>query len=320
MAEQSNADRIADLENHWVVGAIHIMRGLPGSGKSTFVQNKIKSGEWDKDSTIVCSADDYMVNAQGDYEFKPVRLKNAHIKCRLKFIKAIYYTTNEPTHIVVDNTNIELEDFAEYILLAKSTSRLLWIHEMAPVDVKERDPKTKKNRLLSNRELSIRTATAASPEDATKTSNHGVTEQQIKIMRHKFQPMRPEYIDDLIKCDELDPFHSFQSEAVKSFRFDVDEKAVGINNRVQALMHNPNAIEHAEKEFDYLLKHGKKDMKLMPIMQVISKYKDVHECAHSWKELAQLQLENGLTNPEDVALHAKLTLIYKYLFIQMNKE
>ena len=83
-----------------------------------------------------------------DLEAKPVRLKNAHIKCRLKFIKAIYYTTNEPTHIVVDNTNIELEDFAEYILLAKSTSRLLWIHEMAPVDVKERDPKTKKNRLF----------------------------------------------------------------------------------------------------------------------------------------------------------------------------
>lgn len=303
---QTNQERMTDVENNFLSGSIHIMRGLPGSGKSTFIKNKIKSNEWPADRTIICSADDYMVNEKGEYEFKPVKLTNAHIKCRLKFIKAIYFTTNEPIHIVIDNTNIELEHFAEYILLAKSTARLLWIHEIAPVDANQTDPNTGKPRLLSNKELAIRAA------------HHGVAEHQIKAMRHKFKPLEPGYIDNLIKCDELDPFHSFQSEAVKSFRFDVDEKAVGISGRVQALMHNPLAIEHAEQEFNALLTKGKKDVKLLPITQLISGYKTVHDCAHAWKELAQKQLEDGLTNPEDVALHSKLTILYKYLFIQTN--
>jgi len=303
---QTNEERMADVENNFIGGVIHIMRGLPGSGKTKFIREKIKAGEWKEEDTVICSADDYMVNEKKEYEFKPVKLTNAHIKCRLKYIKALFYTTNDPTHIVVDNTNIELEHIAEYILLAKSTARVLQIHEIAPVDANEVDPKTGKPRLLNNKELAIR------------ASEHGVSEHQIKAMRHKFKPLDPAYIDHLIECDDLDPLQSFQSSAIKSYRFDPDEKAVGISGRVQALMHNPHSVEHAEREFRALKEKGTTDLNLLPITSIISEYKTVHDCAHAWKEMAVAQLESRLTNPEDVALHTKLTALYKYLFIQTN--
>ena len=54
-------------------GGIIIVRGLPGSGKSTAAM------EFDAD--VVVSADDFMVDATGAYAFDPARLVEVHALC-----------------------------------------------------------------------------------------------------------------------------------------------------------------------------------------------------------------------------------------------
>lgn len=86
-----------------------IVRGLPGSGKSTLTQEKYP------DATV-CSADHFMVNSKGEYEFNPSRLGYAHGSCKRKAEKAMAKGT---ATVVIDNTNIKRRDFSQYLKLAK---------------------------------------------------------------------------------------------------------------------------------------------------------------------------------------------------------
>ena len=62
-----------------------IMRGLPGSGKSTFVrQIKHVYG----DLAVICSADDFRVNIQGEYAWKAEEYEMTHLMCEGKAGKA----------------------------------------------------------------------------------------------------------------------------------------------------------------------------------------------------------------------------------------
>lgn len=58
-----------------------ILRGLPGSGKSTYVGGM--------DRAVVCSADDFFYNAKGQYQFDPSRLEEVHRRCFGKFFEAV---------------------------------------------------------------------------------------------------------------------------------------------------------------------------------------------------------------------------------------
>lgn len=89
---------------------VYILRGLPGSGKSTWA---------DKDSkaTIVCSADDYFVNkSTRKYEFDPSKIEEAHKACLYGFINAVNVDVEE---ICVDNTNIHAWEISPYMAYAK---------------------------------------------------------------------------------------------------------------------------------------------------------------------------------------------------------
>lgn len=83
-----------------------ILRGLPGSGKSTFA-DLISGGRQE----VVCTADDYfMVN--GEYKFDPRKLHDAHRACFDKFISLI---NNEEPLIVVANTGVRKTEFLQYM-------------------------------------------------------------------------------------------------------------------------------------------------------------------------------------------------------------
>ena len=88
-----------------------ILRGLPGAGKSDFAKFIAR----EKGSDIICEADDYHYNDEGEYVFNPSNLGKAHQACYDKFSSLI--SINEPL-IIVSNTSTTLEEFFKYNKLA----------------------------------------------------------------------------------------------------------------------------------------------------------------------------------------------------------
>ena len=87
---------------------IFVLRGIPGSGKSTLTKEIVsKDG-----GAIVCSADDHFMK-DGVYSFNPVELPQAHGACQRRFIAACQAA--EPDVIIVDNTNLSVAEFAGYV-------------------------------------------------------------------------------------------------------------------------------------------------------------------------------------------------------------
>lgn len=87
-----------------------ILRGVSGSGKTTFAKNLLPS------DTIICCADDYFIDENGEYYFDASKLSEAHSFCRNKFIHAIKWRC---PNIAIANTNAKEEEFAFYVKLAK---------------------------------------------------------------------------------------------------------------------------------------------------------------------------------------------------------
>lgn len=95
---------------------IVILRGISGSGKTTFA-NKIKQKYGDK--VEIVSADHYMLNDDGEYEFNVNLLSFCHNKC---FQRYMYLATNMRSDgiLVVDNTNCTNCEVTPYTTFAKA--------------------------------------------------------------------------------------------------------------------------------------------------------------------------------------------------------
>lgn len=90
---------------------LFIMRGLPGSGKSTIVQmikQKYKRA-------VVCSADSYFMNENGNYVFDSSKLHQAHQECKDKATGAC---ANGASVVIIDNTNIKWWEIRPYVVIA----------------------------------------------------------------------------------------------------------------------------------------------------------------------------------------------------------
>lgn len=90
-----------------------IMRGLPGSGKSYFVENLQKNS---KDLNIgVCSADQYFQEKESGYIFNETEISSAHFACQDKFIDFVSKKCNV---IIVDNTHLQKWEYQIYQRIA----------------------------------------------------------------------------------------------------------------------------------------------------------------------------------------------------------
>jgi len=88
----------------------YILMGIPGSGKSTFTEEKIPEA-------IVCSADHFFLDEDGHYTFESRHLQRAHAQCLQAFVDELQRGRWD---VVVDNTNTSIATVAPYIALAKA--------------------------------------------------------------------------------------------------------------------------------------------------------------------------------------------------------
>lgn len=90
---------------------VKIMRGISGAGKSTYAQVLAASARAQNQLPLICSADDFFIGPEG-YKFDIAKLGEAHNWCLRKFLKGLQDLKNP---IIIDNTNIRLEDISPYV-------------------------------------------------------------------------------------------------------------------------------------------------------------------------------------------------------------
>ena len=99
---------------------LYIVRGLSGSGKSTIAE-EIVNELWDDESKTFVkdfySADDYFTDPQGNYNFDPSKLSDAHAECLSNVELAMQ--KNCIRKIAVANTFSQSWEAQPYFKLAK---------------------------------------------------------------------------------------------------------------------------------------------------------------------------------------------------------
>ena len=89
-----------------------VMRGVSGSGKSTWIKNNYPGA-------YVCSADHFF-EKDGEYIFDASKLSAAHNECLRQFI---YAMESNYDVVVVDNTNTTVVEMAPYVRVAEALGK-----------------------------------------------------------------------------------------------------------------------------------------------------------------------------------------------------
>ena len=96
-------------------GVLFLIRGLPGSGKSTFARHI-----WNE--YAVCEADKFFHDKEGNYNFDPSKLKDAHAWCKNEVeIRMKDHQVNNQYYpeIAVSNTFTQEWEMKDYYELAE---------------------------------------------------------------------------------------------------------------------------------------------------------------------------------------------------------
>lgn len=141
-----------------------ILRGLPGSGKSTYCRDKfpgLTPSRWapPKWSPLSISGDHFFTSMSGEYNFDPTKIGEAHTAARCDLITAM---VNEVEQIVVDNTHSRKWEYADTILLAKSFG-----YKIDVIDLFDG---------------------GCSDERLAERNTHGVPLEKITAMRERWEP------------------------------------------------------------------------------------------------------------------------------------
>lgn len=147
-----------------------LMRGLPGSGKSTRARELLSTGP----SGIILSTDDYFAHKDG-YHYDPSLLGAAH-EWNQRRARSALHDGRSP--IIIDNTNIQAWEMKPYVKMALESGY--------KVDFCEPDTRWKYD-----------------PYELEKRNKHGVPQEKIAQMMDRFSI--PISIDIVMNSEE--PFH-----------------------------------------------------------------------------------------------------------------
>ncbi|CEG48997.1 Predicted MutS-related protein involved in mismatch repair [Plasmopara halstedii] len=134
-------DGVLSSENSTIRPVVVILRGIPGSGKSTLRQEFECMCHDREFNFVACSADSYFDTSRG-YVFDVKKLGAAHNACKQKFRKALRENVSQnheqPFHkhlVLVDNTNTQRWEYEEYVTFATSNGYRVEIIEITCKDI-----------------------------------------------------------------------------------------------------------------------------------------------------------------------------------------
>jgi hydroxymethylpyrimidine pyrophosphatase-like HAD family hydrolase len=99
---------------------LYIIRGLPGSGKTTFADSIVAMAPGD---VVRLEADDYFICSNGTYEYDPAKISHAHDECMTKFLGAMHLKK----HIIISNTSIKDWEWRDYRNLAEKEGYMVHV-------------------------------------------------------------------------------------------------------------------------------------------------------------------------------------------------
>ena len=95
-------------------GDLILLRGVPGSGKTTFANVILQQPN--NNPQEILSADDFFEGENGEYNFDPTKLKEAHNYCQFRCSERM---RQQKVRIVVANTFTQEWEMEVYYLLAE---------------------------------------------------------------------------------------------------------------------------------------------------------------------------------------------------------
>jgi predicted kinase len=122
---------------------LYIVRGIPGSGKSTFAKQLTSN---------VFEADHYFIDNEGNYNFDPSKIKDAHKDCQ---DNVRYAMESSITKIAVSNTSTQEWELQPYFELSEKYGYTVF------------------SVVVENRHGGV--------------NQHGVPEDKLQIMKDRFQ-------------------------------------------------------------------------------------------------------------------------------------
>ncbi len=94
-----------------------ILRGLPGSGKSTYASDLVaKHKDFQKEAPLIINADSFLM-ADGEYFHTVERSRDAHLRCMREFVSGV---VARHELIVIDNTNTSALEMVPYVKVAEA--------------------------------------------------------------------------------------------------------------------------------------------------------------------------------------------------------
>ena len=104
-------------------GSLIIVRGVPGSGKSTFAAKLANEV-----SGAIFEADDYFIRPDGVYDFNYKLIENAHAHC---FSELENYFDQCPLGVgILSNTSVKVDYFKKYVDFALERELSLHVFRM----------------------------------------------------------------------------------------------------------------------------------------------------------------------------------------------